>query len=164
MEYTQLGRTDLHVSRLAFGTWSFGGDWGPVQVDDGKAAIRAALDLGINFFDTAQAYGWSVSESALGEALGPEIRSHRHNVVLATKGGLRQDGENVLVADAVEGALLGLVDAYFLSHEGGKRAERKNKSFAEKDSRRWLTGRRTSAAAGCGRLRGCIPCARNTGE
>jgi aryl-alcohol dehydrogenase-like predicted oxidoreductase len=54
MEYIQFGQTDLHVSRLAFGTWSFGGEWGPVQVDDGKAAIRKALDLGINFFDTAR--------------------------------------------------------------------------------------------------------------
>jgi aryl-alcohol dehydrogenase-like predicted oxidoreductase len=46
MEYTRLGRTDQHVSRLAFGTWSFGGDWGPVQLAHGKAAIRKALDLG----------------------------------------------------------------------------------------------------------------------
>jgi aryl-alcohol dehydrogenase-like predicted oxidoreductase len=63
MQYTRLGRTDLHVSRLAFGTWSFGGDWGPVQLDDGKAAIRKALDLGINFFDTAQAVGGPAPET-----------------------------------------------------------------------------------------------------
>src|SRR5215210_7756079 len=84
MQYTRLGRTDLHVSRIAFGTWSFGGDWGPVQVDEGKAAIRKALDLGINFFDTAQAYGFGASEQMLGEALRSEIRSRRHEVVLAT--------------------------------------------------------------------------------
>jgi hypothetical protein len=46
MDYIQLGHTNLRVSRLAFGTWSFGCDWGAVPVDDGKAAIRKALDLG----------------------------------------------------------------------------------------------------------------------
>jgi aryl-alcohol dehydrogenase-like predicted oxidoreductase len=104
MEFIQLGRTDLHVSRLAFGTWSFGGDWGPVQVEDGKAAIRAALDLGINFFDTAQAYGFGASEQMLGEALQPEIRAHRHDVVLATKGGLRRQGDQ-LVRDSSPASL-----------------------------------------------------------
>src|SRR5712691_2128277 len=104
MEYTQLGQTDLHVSRLAFGTWSFGGEWGPVQADDGKAAIRKALELGINFFDTAQAYGFGASEKMLGEALRPEITAHRNEVVLATKGGLRKEGDE-LVRDASPGWL-----------------------------------------------------------
>src|SRR5438105_12474979 len=96
MEYTQLGQTDLHVSRVAFGTWSFGGEWGPVQVDDGKAAIREALELGINFFDTAQAYGFGASEEMLGEALRPEIKARRHELVLATKGGLRKEGNQTV--------------------------------------------------------------------
>jgi aryl-alcohol dehydrogenase-like predicted oxidoreductase len=104
MDFIQLGRTDLHVSRLAFGTWSFGGDWGPVQVEDGKAAIRTALDLGINFFDTAQAYGFGASEQMLGEALQPEIRAHRDEVVLATKGGLRKQGDQ-LVRDSSPASL-----------------------------------------------------------
>ena len=99
MEYTQLGRTDLHVSRIAFGTWSFGGEWGAVQIEDSKRAIRKALDLGINFFDTAQAYGFGASEAILHAALQPEIKSHRHQMILATKGGLRrEDGQ--LVRDA----------------------------------------------------------------
>ena len=96
MRYTQLGHTDLHVSRLAFGTWSFGGEWGPVQADDGKAAIRKALELGINFFDTAQAYGFGASEEMLGEALRPEIKARRHELVLATKGGLRKEGNQTV--------------------------------------------------------------------
>jgi aryl-alcohol dehydrogenase-like predicted oxidoreductase len=92
--------TDLHVSRVAFGTWSFGGDWGPIQAEDSKQAIRKALELGINFFDSAQAYGFGASERILGEALQSEIKHYRHSVVLATKGGLRgQDGE--LVRDAM---------------------------------------------------------------
>ena len=96
MEYTRLGHTDLHVSRLAFGTWAFGGDWGPVDIGEGKAAIRKALDLGINFFDTAQAYGFGASEQMLGEALRSEIASRRHEVVLATKGGLRRVGDQTV--------------------------------------------------------------------
>lgn len=104
MEYRQLGQTDLHVSRIAFGTWSFGGEWGPVQADESKRAIRKALDLGINFFDTAQAYGFGASETILGEALRDEIRNRRDSVVLATKGGLRREGDQ-LVRDSSSGWL-----------------------------------------------------------
>jgi aryl-alcohol dehydrogenase-like predicted oxidoreductase len=104
MDYIQFGQTDLHVSRLAFGTWSFGGDWGAVEAEDSRRAIRTALELGINFFDTAQAYGFGASERILGEALAPEIKSHRPGVVLATKGGLRRDGDQ-LVRDASPGWL-----------------------------------------------------------
>src|SRR5438876_1643678 len=96
MEYTTLGETDLYVSRLCFGTWAFGGDWGAVDAAQNKAAIRKALDLGINFFDTAQAYGFGASETMLGEALRPEIKAHRHAVVIATKGGLRREGDQVV--------------------------------------------------------------------
>lgn len=89
MEYTRLGETELEVSRICFGTWQLGGDWGGLDVDDAKAAVRRALDLGINFFDTAQAYGLGASESLLADALRPEIRNRREEVVIATKGGLR---------------------------------------------------------------------------
>jgi aryl-alcohol dehydrogenase-like predicted oxidoreductase len=51
MLYTKLGETDLNVSRIAFGTWQAGGDWGAPQEENLKAAIRRALDLSINFFD-----------------------------------------------------------------------------------------------------------------
>src|SRR5207237_107167 len=58
------------------------------------AAVRRALELGINFFDTAHGYGWGRSERLLGEALAPELRARRDDVVIATKGGLRiKDGE-----------------------------------------------------------------------
>lgn len=99
MEFIELGQTDLHVSRIAFGTWSLGGDWGAVEADASTRAIRRGLDLGINFFDTAQAYGFGASESILGDALRDEIKGLRHSVVLATKGGLRKDGGQ-LVRDA----------------------------------------------------------------
>jgi aryl-alcohol dehydrogenase-like predicted oxidoreductase len=87
MEYIQLGMSGLDVSRICFGTWQFGGDWGSVERDDAIAAVRAALDQGVTFFDTAQAYGFGESEALLAEALGDDI--HRDDVIVATKGGLR---------------------------------------------------------------------------
>lgn len=89
MQRTKLGSTDLQVSRICFGTWQFGGDWGGVRRDEAIGAARTALKLGINFFDTAQGYGWGESERMLGEALRDELRSNRDGVVIATKGGLR---------------------------------------------------------------------------
>ncbi len=99
MEYTKLGRTDLRVSRICFGTWQFGGDWGAQEVDENRAAIHRAVELGINFFDTAQGYGWGESERLLGETLRDELRSRRDELVIATKGGLRMAGDT-LVRDA----------------------------------------------------------------
>jgi aryl-alcohol dehydrogenase-like predicted oxidoreductase len=95
VEYTQFGRTGLNVSRVSYGTWEFGGDWGRVAADQwetGKATVRKALDLGINLFDTAQAYGFGQAERLLGEALQSELSNQRERVILATKGGLRMDG------------------------------------------------------------------------
>jgi aryl-alcohol dehydrogenase-like predicted oxidoreductase len=95
MRYQRLGQTDLKVSRICFGTWQAGGDWGAIDTDRAKAAVRRALELGVNFFDTAQGYGWGRSERLLGEALAPELNSNRDDVVIATKGGLRQDGGGI---------------------------------------------------------------------
>jgi aryl-alcohol dehydrogenase-like predicted oxidoreductase len=88
MEYIELGRSGLNVSRICFGTWQFGGDWGSVGRDEATAAVRAALDQGVTFFDTAQAYGFGDSEALLAQALRDDI--HRDDVIVATKGGLRQ--------------------------------------------------------------------------
>ena len=92
MQYVQLGDRGPSVSRIAFGNWSAGGDWGDVDRNGGIAAIREALDLGINLFDTARAYGFGAAEELLGEALRPEIKSARESIVIATKGGLRNEG------------------------------------------------------------------------
>ena len=97
MRYTRLGKTDLHVSVLALGTWAFGGDWGSFDKDDAQSAINHALEQGITLFDTAQAYGFGDSERLLGDTLWKRVR--RDEVILATKGGLRMDGAN-LVRDA----------------------------------------------------------------
>jgi len=92
------------VSRIAFGNWSAGGDWGQVDRDAAIAATRAALDLGITLFDTARAYGFGAAEQLLGEALRPEIQSARESIVIATKGGLRKDG-GATVRDSSPSAL-----------------------------------------------------------
>lgn len=97
MRQVRLGRTDLQVSAIAFGTWAFGGDWGAADLQDSKDAIHHALELGINFFDTAQGYGFGVAEQLLGDAL--RERTSREDVIIATKGGLRMDGDR-LVRDA----------------------------------------------------------------
>src|SRR5262245_17501365 len=99
VEYTEFGNTGMRVSTICFGTWAFGGEWGEQDLSANKAAVRKALDLGINFFDTAQGYGFGVAEQFLSQALQPELHTKRHEVVLATKGGLREAG-NQLVRDS----------------------------------------------------------------
>jgi aryl-alcohol dehydrogenase-like predicted oxidoreductase len=97
MRRVRLGRTDLEVSVIAFGTWAFGGDWGATDRREAIGSIHRALELGINLFDTAQAYGFGAAEEVLGAALRGHVR--REDVVIATKGGLRMDGDR-LVRDA----------------------------------------------------------------
>ena len=93
MKTTTLGRSGLQVSRIAFGTWSFGGDWGSVDTAAAQAAIRYARELGVNFFDTAQGYGNGSAEEILGDALRSELDSHRDEIVIATKGGIDPGAE-----------------------------------------------------------------------
>ncbi|MBE1501242.1 aryl-alcohol dehydrogenase-like predicted oxidoreductase [Amycolatopsis lexingtonensis] len=88
MRTTILGRSGLEVSKIAFGTWQLGGDWGAFDEDTAFAAIHHARDLGVNFFDTAQAYGRGRSEVLLGRAL-----RHADDVVIATKGGINPRAE-----------------------------------------------------------------------
>jgi aryl-alcohol dehydrogenase-like predicted oxidoreductase len=100
METTRLGMTELEVSRIAFGTWQIGGEWGEFDRAEAVAAIRHARDLGIDFFDTALAYGFGASERLLGEALRDDLDNRRDEVVIATKGGLRMDEDVGLVRDS----------------------------------------------------------------
>jgi aryl-alcohol dehydrogenase-like predicted oxidoreductase len=92
VKHIVLGRSGLEVSRVCFGTWQFGGDWGSTDERDAIAAMHRALELGINFFDTAQAYGFGASEELVAKALGDELRARRDELVIATKGGLREAG------------------------------------------------------------------------
>ena len=107
MEQVRLGRSDLMVSRLAFGTWQLGGDWGPTDTAAALDAIRHAADAGVTFFDTAQAYGFGQSEQLLSAALRGVAREQ---VVIATKGGLRPTAAG-LVRDASTDWLREGVDA-----------------------------------------------------
>jgi aryl-alcohol dehydrogenase-like predicted oxidoreductase len=110
MKTTTLGKSGLHVSRIAFGTWQLGGDWGAFDENAAVETIRRALDLGINFFDTAQGYGFGASERILGKALRHELMRERDEVVIATKGGLRPTDAG-LVRDSSPAWLRSGVDA-----------------------------------------------------
>jgi aryl-alcohol dehydrogenase-like predicted oxidoreductase len=88
MEYVKLGLSDLEVSRVGFGCWAIGGHgYGKVDDDESIEAVRKALDAGVNFFDTADVYGFGHSEEILGKALG----SQRNDVIIATKVGVNWD-------------------------------------------------------------------------
>jgi aryl-alcohol dehydrogenase-like predicted oxidoreductase len=110
MKTTTLGKSDLRVSRIAFGAWQLGGDWGHFDEEAAIAAIRHALDLGVNFFDTAHAYGSGASEHLLGKALRPELLRERDRLVIATKGGLRTT-DSGLLPDARPAAVRSDVEA-----------------------------------------------------
>lgn len=93
MRTTVLGKTGLEVSRVAFGTWQLSGEWGSFDERAAVQAIRHARERGVNFFDTAQAYGFGKSEEVLGEALREELNRDRDSLVIATKGGINPGGE-----------------------------------------------------------------------
>jgi aryl-alcohol dehydrogenase-like predicted oxidoreductase len=96
MDSTILGRSGLRVAPISLGTWQFGGEWGAFDEGQAIATIRRAHERGVNLFDTAQAYGFGVSERVLGRALADVLRERRDEVVLATKGGLRIEGDRLL--------------------------------------------------------------------
>ncbi len=88
MESITLGQTGLSVSRLGMGCWAIGGHgWGKVNDDDSVLAVREAFNQDVNFFDTADAYGFGHSENIIRRALGKE----RKRVVIASKFGVRWD-------------------------------------------------------------------------
>ena len=88
MQTRRLGNTDLWLTTVGLGTWAMGGPWqfgwGPQDDDEALAAILAALDRGINWIDTAPAYGLGHSEELVGRAL----RQTQHKPCIATKCGL----------------------------------------------------------------------------
>jgi aryl-alcohol dehydrogenase-like predicted oxidoreductase len=88
MRTRHFGATDLEASEIGFGTWALGSSWwGDVTEDDGERLLGLALELGITFFDTGDAYGQGANEELVGRVLGP----HRDEVVLATKFGYELD-------------------------------------------------------------------------
>ncbi|MCS7219877.1 MAG: aldo/keto reductase [Anaerolineae bacterium] len=92
MQTRQLGYTDLHLTTIGLGAWAIGGGgwaygWGPQDDADSIATIQRALDLGINWIDTAAVYGLGHSEEIVGQA----IAGRRDKVIIATKCGLVWD-------------------------------------------------------------------------
>ena len=90
MQYHTLGKTGLRVSAIGLGTMVHAGHFGPMQDSESLSSIEAALDLGVNFIDTSDAYGAGYSETLLGKAL----KGRRDKVILATKGGNVMVGPN----------------------------------------------------------------------
>jgi aryl-alcohol dehydrogenase-like predicted oxidoreductase len=87
MQYRELGRTGWNVSAVSFGSWAIGGTWGPVEDSESLAALHRAVELGVNFFDTADVYGDGRSERLLAK-----LRHHHiETIYIATKAGRRLD-------------------------------------------------------------------------
>ncbi len=87
MKYRELGRTGWKVSEISFGAWAIGGAWGTVDDEESMAALHRAMDLGVNFFDTADVYGDGRSERLLARLR----RERRDEFYVATKAGRRLD-------------------------------------------------------------------------
>lgn len=128
MEYITLQNTDLRVSRFCMGGCPMGGyGWGSVQESELLDAIHAALDAGVNFFDTADTYGLGQSERTLAKGLG----SRRRDAVIESKFGVRVGGGKTVydnspeyIQQALEESLRRLntdyIDVYLIHYRDGK--------------------------------------------
>lgn len=128
MEYITLQNTDLRVSRFCMGGCPMGGyGWGSVQESELLDAVHAALDAGVNFFDTADTYGLGQSERTLAKGLG----SRRRDVVIESKFGVRVGGGKTVydnspeyIQQALEESLRRLntdyIDVYLVHYRDGK--------------------------------------------
>lgn len=128
MEYITLQNTDLRVSRFCMGGCPMGGyGWGSVQESELLDAIHAALDAGVNFFDTADTYGLGQSERTLAKGLG----SRRRDIVIESKFGVRVGGGKTVydnspeyIQQALEESLRRLntdyIDVYLVHYRDGK--------------------------------------------
>jgi aryl-alcohol dehydrogenase-like predicted oxidoreductase len=111
MEYRELGRTGWKVSAIGLGTWAMGSSWGPVDDEQSFATLNGALDLGVNFFDTADVYGSEhllgrlrrersepfYVATKLGVRLNPDPKAYtRENMVAAVEGSLCELGTDTI--------------------------------------------------------------------
>lgn len=103
MNYRQFGTTDLRVSEIGFGAWAIGGvanvggvaiGWGPSDDTVSVAAIKSAIDAGINFFDTADFYGLGHSETLLGDTIG-----NRKDILVSSKVGQKVGDDGKIAID-----------------------------------------------------------------
>src|SRR3954470_19821684 len=98
LKTTQLGTTGLEITRIGFGAWAIGGGgwefgWGPQEDDESVAAIHRALELGVNWIDTAAAYGFGHSERVVGRAIADSAK----RPYIFTKASLLNDGTGKVV-------------------------------------------------------------------
>ena len=90
MKARRFGDTDLETSEIGFGTWALGSTWwGDVSESDGERLLNGALELGITFFETGDAYGQGANEELVGRVLAP----HRDEIQLSTKFGYVLDSD-----------------------------------------------------------------------
>jgi aryl-alcohol dehydrogenase-like predicted oxidoreductase len=113
MEKHRLGGTGIAVSALAMGCWAIAGDavWGPQEEAVSHATVHTALELGINFFDTAEGYAGGKSEAVLGRALA----GRRQEAVIATKvsrTNLSRDGIREACEDSLRRLRTDYIDLY----------------------------------------------------
>ncbi len=121
MEYRSFGQTGIQTSAIGVGCWEIGGGYGSIEEADFIKAVNRALDVGINCFDTAEAYGFGASERSLAKALG----GRRKEAVITTKFGVGypeaqnfRDGSRKRVMESIEKSLGNLdtdyVDIYLV--------------------------------------------------
>jgi len=122
MEYRAFGKTGIQISAMGFGCWEIGGGYGSIEETEFIKAINRALDLGINGFDTAEAYGFGASEKSLAKALG----GRRKEAIITTKFGVGypdaapsyRDSSRKRVTESIEKSLKALntdyVDVYLI--------------------------------------------------
>ena len=121
MEYRKFGKTGIDISAIGFGCWEIGGGYGSIEETDFIKAVNRALDVGINSFDTAEAYGFGASEKSLAKALG----KRRKEAVITTKFGVGypdtpnyRDSSRKRVMESIEKSLKALdtdyVDVYLI--------------------------------------------------
>ncbi len=121
MELRPFGQTGIQISAVGFGCWEIGGGYGSIEESEFIKAVNRALDLGINCFDTAEAYGFGASEKSLAKALG----SRRKEAVITTKFGVGypdapnyRDSTRKRVVESIDKSLKALntdyVDVYLI--------------------------------------------------
>lgn len=107
IEKRKLGKSGIEVTKIGLGLWAIGGDeWGEVDDRESLDMISAALDMGVNFFDTADVYGSGHSEELLGQAM----KGRRDKFIVATKIGWRgfDDEKSVSAYDTVDKLIAGV--------------------------------------------------------
>ncbi|MFH0993522.1 MAG: aldo/keto reductase [bacterium] len=103
MDLKRFGKPGIILNRMGFGGWQLGNTafWGEMEEADGIRLVRAAIDKGINFFDTAPGYANGLSETIIGKAIG----SDRHALLISTKFGHKADGTSDWRVEAIEPAI-----------------------------------------------------------